>query len=319
MENGRATGVEIALGGRARQVRAAREVVLSAGTVNSPQILLLSGIGPPEELERHGIEMVHDLPGVGRNLQDHVDCVLSYECREPITLYRDLRADRLAGSIVRGMVFGEGIATTFPYEAGGFLKTRPELVAPDIQLHFMPALEKTANLHFPNPFKRDPVEANHGLTVRVGPLVPESRGTVTLRSADPAEPPRIQPNYLESDADLRTMVAGVRMVRDIMSQPALGRYRGRELAPGEEVRTDEDMAAWLRSSAMTTFHPVGTCKMGIDPMAVVDARLKVRGLEGLRIADASVMPVISSGNTNAPAIMIGEKAAELLRADASPA
>ena len=193
VENGRASGVEVARNGQARRVGAAREVILSAGTVNSPQLLLLSVIGPPGELERHGIEVVHDLPGVGRNLQDHVDCVLSWECREPITLYRDLRADRLAASIVRGMVFGEGIATTFPYKAGAFLRTRPELVAPDIQLHFMPALERTANLHFPNPFKRDPVEANHGLTVRVGPIVPESRGTVTLRSADPAAPPRIQP------------------------------------------------------------------------------------------------------------------------------
>ena len=313
VENGRATGVEVAQRGRPRTVRAEREVILSGGTVNSPQLLLLSGIGPPEELERHGIEVVHGLPGVGRNLQDHVDCVLSWECREPITLYRDLRADRLAASIVRGMVFGEGIVTTFPYEAGAFLKTRPGLVAPDIQLHFMPALEKTANLHFPNPFRRNPIEANHGLTVRVGPIVPESRGTVTLRSADPFEPPRIQPNYLESDADLRTMVAGVRMVRDLMGQPALDRYRGRELAPGEERQTDRDLEAWLRASAMTTFHPVGTCKMGVDPMAVVDARLKVHGLDGLRVADASIMPVITSGNTNAPAIMIGEKAAELLR------
>ena len=312
VENGRAAGVEVAQRGRPRKVRAEREVILSAGTVNSPQILLLSGIGPPEELERHGIEVVHDLPGVGRNLQDHVDCVLSWECREPITLYRDLRADRLAASVVRGMVFGEGIATTFPYEAGAFLRTRPGLVAPDIQLHFMPALEKTANLHFPNPFKRDPVEANHGLTVRVGPIVPESRGTVTLRSADPAAPPRIQPNYLESEADLRTMIAGVRMVRDLMGQPALDRYRGRELAPGEERQADQELEAWLRASAMTTFHPVGTCKMGVDPMAVVDARLKVHGLAGLRVADASIMPIITSGNTNAPAIMIGEKAAEFL-------
>lgn len=319
VENGRTAGVEVARRGRVRRVRAAREVVLCAGTVNSPQLLLLSGIGPPEEIERHGLEVVHDLPGVGRNLQDHVDCVLAYECREPVTLYRDLRADRLAASVVRGLVFGKGIVTTFPYEAGAFLKTRPGLVAPDIQLHFMPALERTANLHFPNPFKREPVEANHGLTVRVGPLVPESRGTVTLRSADPTAAPRIQPNYLEREADLRTMIAGVRMVRDIMGQPALGGHRGRELAPGAEVRTDRELETWLRSSAMTTFHPVGTCKMGVDPMAVVDAHLRVRGLEGLRVADASVMPIISSGNTNAPAIMIGEKAAEFLRGDASPA
>ena len=314
VENGRATGVEIARNGRTQRVRATREVILCGGTVNSPQILMLSGIGPPAELERHGIRVVHDLPGVGRNLQDHVDCVLSWECRQPVTLYRHLRADRLALSVVRGMVFGEGVMTTFPYEAGAFLKTRPELAAPDLQLHFMPALEKTANLHFPNPFRRAAaVEAVHGLAIRVGPLVAESRGTITLRSADPADPPRIQPNYLERGADRKAMIAGVRIVRDIMGQPAFAAYRGRELAPGEGVRTGEDVAAWLRSAAMTTFHPVGTCKMGVDPMAVVDARLKVHGIEGLRVADASVMPIITSGNTNAPAIMIGEKAAEFLR------
>ena len=316
--HGRATGVEIARGGRRERVRVAREVILSAGTVNSPQVLLLSGIGPPAEIESHGLEVVHDLPGVGRNLQDHVDCVLSFECPKSVTLYRDLRADRLLLSIARGMLFGEGIATTFPYEAGGFLKTRPELVAPDIQLHFMPALEKTANLHFPNPFRHDPAEANHGLTVRVGPLVPESRGTITLRSADPADPPRIQPDYLRSEADRRTMVAGVRIVRDIIGQPALAGHRGRELAPGGAVRTDEEIVAWLRASAMTTFHPVGTCKMGIDPLAVVDASLKVHGLDGLRVADASVMPILTSGNTNAPAIMIGERAAEFVRGGSAP-
>ena len=318
VEKGRATGVEIVHRGRTRRVRAAREVILCAGTVNSPQILMLSGIGPPAELERHGIEVVHDLPGVGRNLQDHVDCVLAWECSRPVTLYRDLRADRLALSVAQGLLFGEGIATTFPYEAGAFLKTRPELIAPDVQLHFMPALEKTANLHFPNPFRHTPAEANHGLTVRVGPLVPESRGTITLRSADPAEPPRIQPNYLASSADRETMVAGVRIVRDIIGQPALAAYRGREIVPGGEVRSDEDIGGWLRSSAMTTFHPVGTCKMGIDPTAVVDARLRVHGIERLRVADASVMPVITSGNTNAPAIMIGEKAAEFLREGTAP-
>ena len=318
VEQGRATGVEIARGGRVQRVHAAREVVLSAGTVNSPQILMLSGIGPPAELARHGIGVVHDLPGVGRNLQDHVDCVLSFECRQPVTLYRELRADRLALSLVRGMVFGEGVLTTFPYEAGAFLKTRPGLAAPDVQLHFMPALEESANLHLPNPFGRDAALARHGLAIRVGPLVPESRGTITLRSADPADPPRIQPDYLERDADRRTMIAGVRVVRDIVGQPALAPYRGRELAPGEGVRSDEDLAAWLRSAAMTTFHPVGTCKMGIDPMAVVDARLRVRGIEGLRVADASIMPVITRGNTNAPAIMIGEKAAEFLRGKRGP-
>jgi choline dehydrogenase len=201
--------------------------------------------------------------------------------------------------------------------SGAFMKSRAELAAPDIQLHFMPALEKTANLHFPNPFrKQQAIEANHGFTLRVGPVNPESRGEITLRSADPAASPKITANYLQSDFDLRTMIAGIRMTRDVIAQKAFDPYRGKELAPGPDVDSDADMTKWLRATAMTTFHPVGTCKMGNDPMAVVDARLKVRGIEGLRVADASIMPIISSGNTNAPAIMIAEKAADFILGDA---
>ena len=312
VENSRATGIEVGEGSRARTVHARREVVLSAGAVNSPQILMLSGIGPADELRRHGIDVVHELPGVGCDLQDHVDCVLSYACSRPITLYRDLRADRLIPSVIAGMLFGRGIATTFPYEAGAFLKSRAELLAPDIQVHFMPALEKTANLHFPSPFGKVPDEAVHGFTLRVGPVNPDSRGTIRLRSKDPAAPPRIQPNYLQSDSDFRTMIAGIRLVRSVIQQPAFDPFRGRELAPGKAVQSEAQLKQWLRESAMTTFHPVGTCRMGIDPMAVVDARLAVHGVAGLRVADASIMPVITSGNTNAPAIMIGERAAEFI-------
>ncbi|MGO4837092.1 GMC family oxidoreductase N-terminal domain-containing protein, partial [Rhizobiaceae sp. 2RAB30] len=197
MEKGRAVGVEFQQGSAVRTVRAAREIVLCAGTVNSPQLLMLSGIGPADELAGHGISPVMDLPGVGKNLQDHVDCVMVYECTKPVTLYSDLRADRLIWSVIEGTLFGRGVATTFPYEAGAFLKSRTDLVAPDIQVHFMPALEKTANLHFPNPFrKKVAVEANHGFTLRVGPVNPESRGEITLRSADPSQAPKIQANYL---------------------------------------------------------------------------------------------------------------------------
>ena len=316
VQGGRATGVEVA--DRARSIRAAREVILCGGTVNSPQLLMLSGIGPGEELGRHGIEVVHELPGVGRNLQDHVDCVIAYACTKPITLYRDLRADRMFRAVIEGMLFGRGIATTFPYEAGAFLKSRADLLAPDIQVHFMPALEKTANLHFPNPFGKAP-EATHGFTMRVGPINPESRGWIGLGSADPAAPALIQPNYLEDEADCRTTIAGIRMVREVIGQPAFAAYRGAELAPSAAVESDAELTAWLRANAMTTFHPVGTCRMGTDPMAVVDDRLAVHGIAGLRIADASVMPVIVSGNTNAPAIMIGEKAAEFIRGGAEPA
>ncbi len=313
IQNKRATGIEIAQGSRMRTVEATREIVLCSGTVNSPQLLMLSGVGPADELQRHDIEVKEELPGVGRNLQDHVDCVLSYECKVPITLYRDLRADRLLRSITTGMLFGEGVATTFPYEAGAFLKSQTGLVAPDIQLHFMPAFEKTANLHFPNPFTRDSIEANHGFTIRVGPLNPTSRGSIRLRSADPDDPPEIHPNYIQSKFDQDRLIAGIRIVREVIGQAAFDGFRGREEQPGSKLQSDKDLLQWLRSSAMTTFHPVGTCKMGIDQMSVVDARLKVHGIDGLRVADASVMPIISSGNTNAPTIMIGEQAAAFMR------
>ena len=271
------------------------------------------------DLQPLDIPVVHELPGVGRNLQDHVDCVLAYACTKPVTLYRDLRADRMIRSVAEGMLFGRGVATTFPYEAGAFLKSRADLLAPDIQVHFMPALEKTANLHPPAPFKKASVEETHGFSLRVGPLNPVSRGWIGLRSADPAVPPLIQPNYLQDEADCRTTITGIRMVRDVIGQPAFAASRGRELAPGGDMQSDGELTAWLRANAMTTFHPVGTCRMGGDPMAVVDARLAVHGIAGLRVADASVMPVIVSGNTNAPAIMIGEKAAEFIRGAAPPA
>lgn len=312
VEGARAKGVEYLRDGAVERVHAAREVILSAGVVNSPKALLLSGIGPADELRTIGIQPLHDLPGVGKNLQDHVDCVMSWECKEPITLFGDLRADKLIPAVAQGMLFGEGITTTFPYEAGAFIRSNDALVAPDIQLHFMPALEKTANLHFPNPFRKQAVEANHGFTLRVGPINPASRGEITLRSKDPADKPRIQANYLQADFDIRTMISGIGLTRDIIGQKAFDRYRGKELAPGPAAVSDEDLTEWLRATAMTTFHPVGTAKMGNDPMAVVDAKLRVHGIEGLRVADASIMPVISSGNTNAPAIMIGEKCAEFI-------
>ncbi|GLR53247.1 choline dehydrogenase [Shinella yambaruensis] len=317
IENGRAVGVEFSRRGNTSKAYADRDVILSAGVVNSPQILMLSGIGAADELAEHDIRVVRDLPGVGKNLQDHVDCVMAYECREPVTLYSDLRADKLTWSVVQGMLFGEGIATTFPYEAGAFVKSRTDLAAPDIQLHFMPALEKTANLHFPNPFRKERVEANHGFSLRVGPVNPESRGEITLRSADPMDRPRITANYLQTEFDIRTMINAIRITREIISQKAFDKYRGQELAPGPAVESDAEMVTWLRANAMTTFHPVGTCKMGSDPMAVVDSRLNVHGIKGLRVADASIMPIISSGNTNAPAIMIGERAADFILKETS--
>ena len=210
------------------------------------------------------------------------------------------------------MLFGAGIATTFPYEGGAFMKSRPGLIAPDIQAHFMPALERTANLRWPRPFRRAAGENNHGFTIRVGPVNPESRGTVELRSADPGDPPLIRANYLATEFDKATTIAAVRMMRRVVAQPAFDAYRGRELAPGPERQTDDALREWLKQAGGTTLHPVGTCKMGHDEQAVVDAGLRLRGVAGLRVADASIMPIICSGNTNAPSIMIGEKAAELI-------
>ena len=312
IEGRRAVAVEYLHDGESHSARADREIILSAGAINSPQILMLSGVGAADELAAHGIKLAHDLPGVGKNLQDHVDVCLVYEVVRPITLYSDLRVDRLVPAILRGFLFGEGVATTFPYEGGAFLKSRPGLESPDIQAHFMPALEKTANLHWPKFFNNAKVEDNHGVTIRVGPLNPESRGAITLRSANAHDPPRIFANYLSTEFDKETTIAGVRMLREVMAQKAFASVLGKELSPGEAFRTDAELRQWLKGAGGTTLHPVGTCKMGHDAMAVVDEKLKVRGLEGLRVADASVMPIISSGNTNAPTIMIGEKAADMV-------
>ncbi len=315
VENGRAVAVDYARGDARHRAIAAREIVLSAGAIGSPQILMLSGIGDADALKAHRIAPVHHLPGVGRNLQDHVDCCLVYEITEPVSLYSDLRADRITFAVIRGALFGEGVTTTFPYEGGAFLRSRDGLMAPDIQAHFMPALEKTANLHWPKLRSTARVGDNHGITIRVGPVNPESRGHLTLRSADPRDPPKIFANYLATQFDKDTTIAGVRLLREVMRQPAFADIIGPELAPGPEKVSDADLIQWLRQAGGTTLHPVGTCRMGPDEDAVVDHRLRVRGLDGLRVADASIMPIISSGNTNAPTIMIGEKAADMILND----
>ncbi len=312
IKKGRATGIEIMHGSNIDVLPVNKEIIICAGTVNSPQILMLSGVGPEDEMQEYGIKVVHPLGGVGKNLQDHVDCVLAYECTKPITLFNALRADRLAWSVINGIVAGKGTATTFPYEAGAFVKSTENLVAPDIQLHFMPALEKTANLHFPALFKSKSKEIDHGFSIRVGPINPDSRGSIKLRSTNPKEQPAIHPNYLASKSDRDKILAGIRIVRDVIGQGCFDDYRGMELSPGSNIRSDDELLLWLRSAAMTTFHPVGTCRMGNDSMAVVDEELRVHGISGLRIADASVMPVITSGNTNAPSIMIGEQLATFM-------
>ncbi len=309
----RAVGLTYQAGGKLVEARAAKEIILAAGVVNSPQLLLLSGIGDAEQLGRHGIPVVQHLPGVGNNVQDHVDCCLVYEFTQPLSLYNDLRMDKVALGVIQASLCGAGFITTFPYEAGSFMKSSAGLATPDLQTHFMPATEASANLHWSLPFvrKQEP-GANHGCTIRVGPLNPASRGSIALRSADPSDPPLIRANYLAHRRDLETTIAGVQLMREVVAQQAFAGVRGRELAPGPAYQSDQQLADWLVDAAMTTLHPVGSCKMGNDAAAVVDAQLRVHGVQGLRVADASIMPAITRGNTNAPTIMIAEQASDMI-------
>lgn len=306
-EGRRATGVALRQQGNERQVTARREVILSGGAINSPQLLLLSGVGPGAELQALGIPVVHDLPGVGKNLQDHLDVTVVQACTKAVSYgLTPVTALRGLADIARYIVAKRGMYTTNAAEAGGFVKSAPQEALPDLQFHFT-----TAPL------------SNHGLDVKfllqqgyslhVCDLRPLSRGQIRLAGPDPLAHAVIEPNYLADPRDLEKLVLGVKAARTILAAPAFDRYRGEEIRPGPGVQSDEEIRAFIRGRAETIYHPVGTCRMGNDPLAVVDAELRVRGLEGLRVADASIMPLLVGGNTNAPAIMIGEKAADLIR------
>jgi choline dehydrogenase-like flavoprotein len=306
-EEGRAVGVSVGEGDRQSIIRARREIVLSAGALQSPQLLLLSGIGPGEDLRRLGLPIVADRPGVGDNLQDHPDFVFLYEARSldllglsPAGAMRMLRSVRRYRASRRGMV-----ATNFA-EAGGFLRTRPDLPLPNVQLHFVVALadDHARRLH-----------AGHGYSCHVCLLRPKSRGRVWLRTPEPGDPPAIDPNFLGEAEDMDEMVEGFRITRRLMDAPALAAWRRRELSTAG-ISSDEDIRAVLRKRVDTVYHPAGTCRMGPDRSGVVDHRLRVKGVENLRVADCSIMPTLIGGNTNAPAIMIGEKAADMIREDA---
>ncbi len=299
-EGKRAIGVAYQQNGKTEQVRAAQEVILAGGAINSPHLLLLSGVGPAAQLTALGVQVVHDLPGVGQNLQDHILIATAFRCTQPITL---ASAEKLS-NILSFLLFKNGPLTSNVGEAAGFLKTRPSLPAPDLELIFAPVyfIEHS----FGNP-------SGHGFTIGAILLQPESRGQIILRSPDPLAPPAIQPNYLSTPADAKTLVEGVKLARRIAQASAFAPYRGEEVVPGSNAQTDEAIAEQIRQHAQTLYHPVGTCKMGSDPLAVVDAHLRVRGVEGLRVVDASVMPTIPRGHTNAPTIMIAEKAADLIK------
>jgi choline dehydrogenase len=307
VENGRAVAVEYAHGKTRERGRIAvtREVVLSAGTMQSPQILALSGIGDPKQLGKFGIPVVAGLTGVGRNLQDHVDVAVTYRSRRKL-LWGQTKGYRAALIGLRYLLRRDGLGATNSLEMGGFIRSRPELDRPDLQIQFIPGAMVNHGLKGMQPFD--------GFSVDMIALHPESRGEVMLRSADPFDTPAIHPNHLATPGDLATLRAAVRIARKIGEQPALASWRISEDEPGVDITDDAALDVWLRDHAATIFHPVGTCRMGTegDPGAVVDGSLKVRGIAGLRVADASVMPTIVSGNTNATSIMIGEKASDLI-------
>jgi len=304
IEDGRAVGAQIHQGGEIRTFRAHREVIVSAGALQSPQILMLSGIGDAAQLKNHGIEVVHHLPGVGRDLQDHPDFIFGYAAKTLDLIGISAAGTvRLVKEILRYRRERRGLVASNFAEAGGFFKTRPDLPAPDIQIHFIVAMVDD---------HARKLRLGHGFSSHLCLLRPKSRGTLTLASADPLAAPLIDPAFLTHPDDLDDMVAGFKATRRIMDAPALASRRGRDLFTAD-VRTDDDIRAILRARVDTVYHPVGTCRMGVDDGAVVDPELRVRGIAGLRVVDASIMPTLIGGNTNAPSIMIGEKAADMIR------
>ena len=306
-EGKRAVGVEYRQGKALKQLRARREVIVASGAFQTPQLLMLSGVGDGAELVKHGIESVHHLPGVGQNLQDHPDFTFGYMSDNPNFNGLSLKGlPRLLRGIRQYRRERRGPMTSNFAECGGFLKTRPDLDVPDVQLHFGMALTDDHGR------KR---HRGTGFSLHVCQLRPKSRGHVGLGSADPFAPPLIDPNFLSHPDDLETMVGGYKITKRLLETPALRALQKQDMFTAG-VHTDDDIRAILRARVDTVYHPVGTCKMGVDdPMAVVNPKLKVHGMEGLRIVDASVMPTLIGGNTNAPTIMIGEKAADMIKAD----
>jgi choline dehydrogenase len=308
VENGRCMGVRVESQGIIEELRCAGEVILSAGAFNSPQLLQLSGIGAPEDLEPHGIRVKHVLPGVGANLQDHQSISVDFAARGEFCFDRQLRLDRLALSALQWKMFRNGILARSPISAQGLVRTSPALDRPDLQMLVAPA-SIFSRPWFPG-WRRG---VGHMIANSCVLLHPQSRGKVALRSANPRDKPRIQLNLLQAAADRDRLREIVRFVRRFFATAPAADLVARELSPGPQVRDDAQIDAWLRANVRTAMHPTSTCAMGADGMAVVDGQLRVHGLSGLRIADASIMPAIVGGNTNAPTIMIAEKAVDLIR------
>lgn len=310
LDGKRACGVEMVQGGKTVRLQATREVLLSGGAINSPQLLMLSGIGPAAELKRHGIPVLHELPGVGQNLQDHLDVLVVHKCTKPVSLgisWRNLLAQ--VKHLYHYLRYRKGPLTTNSAEGGGFVKSDSQQAIPDLQFHFSPA---HLDDHARNLSRAMFTLFGHGYALHVCDLRPKSRGHIGLHSADPFAPALIAPNYLSHPDDMETMLKGVKAARKVLAAKAFDPYRGVEIFPGTEVQSDEQLKQFIQRKAGTIYHPVGTCKMGQDAMAVVDSKLKVHGITGLRVVDASIMPTLVGGNTNAPTIMIGEKAAAMI-------
>ncbi len=304
LDGKRATGVEYDHQGQRHVAKARREVLISAGPIAAPHLLQRSGIGPGAVLQKAGVPVLHDLPGVGENLQDHSEVYIQYACKEPITLNgkMGLFSRFLIGA--EWILFKRGLSVTNHFESGGFIRSDASLASPDIQFHFLPAAMRYDG--------KKPLKG-HGFMVLTGPNKPKSRGHVRLRSADPYEQPDILFNYLNREEDREGFRRCLRLTREIVGQPAFDRFRGEEIAPGKDVRRDDEIDAWVRETMESTYHPCGSCRMGEDDMAVVDSELRLRGLEGLRVIDSSVFPSEPNANLNAPTIMLAERAADMVR------
>lgn len=302
-EGSRAVGIRHVRDGTTHEVRARREVILSAGPINTPQLLKLSGVGPAAELAEYGIAVVRNAPGVGENLQDHLEFYFQVACTQPITLYSSMGLFARALIGARWLLFKDGLGATNHFETGGFIRSRAGVPYPDIQYHFLP-LAVT--------YDGSSLAKEHGFQAHVGPMRSKSRGHVRLASADAHDHPKILFNYLTHPDDMTEMRAGVRLTREIFAQAAFDPYRGREIQPGADVTSDEQIDAFVRAKVETAFHPSCSCRMGRrdDPMAVVDNEARVIGLDGLRVVDSSIMPSVTTGNLNAPTIMLAEKLAD---------
>ena len=303
IEGGRAVGVEVARGGAVQVIRARREVIISASSINTPKILMLSGIGAAGHLAEHGIAVVADRPGVGANLQDHPELYLQFAASQPITLYKywNIWGKALLGA--QWMLTGKGLAASNQFEACAFIRSRAGIEYPDLQYHFLPIAVRydgRASAH------------GHGFQVHTGPMRSRSRGAVTLRSADPRDPPKILFNYLSDPGDLQDFRTAIRLAREVFGQAAMQPFVKSEIQPGGAAQSDADLDAFIRAHVESAYHPCGTARMGRrdDPMAVVDPEARVIGVEGLRVADSSIFPQVTNGNLNGPSIMVGEKTAD---------